>query len=108
MWTSKNPPEIGVVIADVVRPRVTLTPSRVTVKWNGETLDYSRDKLIQFILDVATRLQPIEHGWRGRIYHTNEYLYTYMVNPSRSKRIAFRSDGKMVQTHGAWTRTAAA
>lgn len=83
--------DIEVVIADVAHPRLTITPERVTFKWDGGPLWTDRQKVIDFIRFIHKRLHPVECSWRGTIHWNGKHLGCVMVNNKRVLK-GFRDD----------------
>jgi len=56
--------------------RLTITPSRVTLKFPNSFSQDEKDKLIEFSLEINKTMEPITKSWRGRFKHYGITLWT--------------------------------
>ena len=80
---------IQIVEVDSKRSKLTVTPTRITIKLSNKITQEEKENLEEFGLKVANIMGEVKHSWRGRfnergILMSTEYGKKCFFNPDGS------------------------
>lgn len=80
---------IEIIVKDLTEHRITVTPTRVTIKVKFNTTKEESDEVERIAMIVAEKLKDVTQSYRGVIKLDN-YNLVQMQNDKQDKRITVR------------------